>query len=186
MRKRQIPLTPQSCLWSSEAEIGWHWPMLVFGSVLLTDSTEICLFRITSLGWSQILAKINEGDVCLLLLSIFVARESQCLQWSHLAKSLGQAANFEVQLTTTTQQQRNFACYAASTCTWELCSGEGDFLNVQPGHSIGPRKLWNAGALTCVIHPYLLVSLAYNERLFKLHLFQDDGEPEAGRSVQRF
>ena len=41
--------------------------MLVFGSVLLTDSTEICLFRITSLGWSQILAKINEGDVCLLL-----------------------------------------------------------------------------------------------------------------------
>ena len=50
--------------------------MLVFGSVLLTDSTETCLFRITSLGWSQILAKVNEGDVCLLLLSIFVAREA--------------------------------------------------------------------------------------------------------------
>ena len=98
--------------------------MLVFGSVLLTDSTEICLFRITSLGWSQILAKINEGDVCLLLLSIFVARESQCLQWSHLAKSLGQAANFEVQLTTTTQQQHNLAFYAASACTWELVLGE--------------------------------------------------------------
>ena len=159
--------------------------MLVFGSVLLTDSTEICLFRITSLGWSQILAKINEGDVCLLLLlSIFVARESQCLQWSHLAKSLGQAANFEVQLTTTTQQQHNFAFYAASTCTWELCSGGGDLLKVQPGHSIGLRKLWNAGALTCVIHPYLLVSFTYNELLFKLHLFQDDGEPEAGQPVQ--
>ena len=98
--------------------------MLVFGSVLLTDSTEICLFRITSLGWSQILAKINEGDVCLLLLSIFVARESQRLQWSHLAKSLGQAANFEVQLTTTTQQQHNFALYAASACAWELVLGE--------------------------------------------------------------
>ena len=151
----------KSCLWSSEAEIGWHWPMLVFGSVLLTDSTEICLFGITSLGWSQILAKINEGDVCLLLLSIFAARESQCLQWSHLAKSLGQAANFEVQLTTTTQQQHNSAFYAASTCTWELCSGGGDLLKVQSGHSIGPRKLWNAGALTCVIHPYLL----YNELL---------------------
>ena len=139
--------------------------MLVFGSVLLTDSTEICLFRITSLGWSQILAKINEGDVCLLLLSIFVARESQCLQWSHLAKSLGQAANFEVQLTTTTQQQHNFAFYAASTCTWELCSGGGDLLKVQPGHSIGPRKLWNAGALTCVIHPYL-ACLFYLQRAF--------------------
>ena len=99
----------KSCLWSSEAEIGWHWPMLVFGSVLLTDSTEIC-FRITSLGWSQIFAKINEGDVCLLLLSIFIARESQCLQWSHLAKSLGQAANFEVQLTTTTTQLRFLRC----------------------------------------------------------------------------
>ena len=99
--------------------------MLVFGSVLLTDSTEICLFRITSLGWSQILAKISEGDVCLLLLSIFIARESQHLQWSHLAKSLGQAAaNFEVQLTTTTQQQHNFAFYAASACTWELVLGE--------------------------------------------------------------
>ena len=85
--------------------------MLVFGSVLLTDSTEICLFRITGLGWSH---------------SIFVARESQCLQWSHLAKSLGQAANFEVQLTTTTttQQQHNFAFYAASACTWELVLGE--------------------------------------------------------------
>ena len=96
--------------------------MLVFGSVLLTDSTEICLFRITSLGWSQILAKINEGDVCLLLLSF--SEESQRPQWSHLAKSLGQAANFEVQLTTTTQQQHNFAFYAASACTWELVLGE--------------------------------------------------------------
>ena len=27
---------------------------------------------------------------------------------------------------------------------------------MQPGHSIGPRKLRNAGALTCVINPYLL------------------------------
>ena len=97
--------------------------MLVLGSVLLTDSMEICLFRITSFGWSQILAEINEGDVCLLLCSIFVARESQCLQWSHFAKSLGQRANFEVQLTTTTQQQRNFAFYAAGTCAWALCSG---------------------------------------------------------------
>ena len=44
--------------------------------------------------------------------------------------------------------------------------------------------LWNAGALTCVIHPYLRVSFTYNELLFKLHLFQDDGEPEAGQSVQ--
>ena len=68
-------------------------------------------------------------------------------------------------------------------CTWELCSGGGDLLKVQPGHSIGTRKLWNAGALT-VIHPCLLVSFTYNEFLFKLHLFQDDGEPEAGQSVQ--
>ena len=144
--------------------------MLVFGSVLLTDSMEICLFRITGLGWSH---------------SIFVARESQCLQWSHLAKSLGQAATFEVQLTTSSQQQHNNAFYAASTCTWELCSGGGDLLKVQPGHSIGTRKLWNAGALT-VIHPCLLVSFTYNEFLFKLHLFQDDGEPEAGQSVPGF
>ena len=115
---------------------------------------------------------------------IFVAREGRCLQWPHLAKSLGQAANFEVQLTTTTQQQHNFAFYAASTCTWELCSGGGDLLEVQPGHSTGPRKLWNAGALTCVIHPYLLVSFTYNELLFNLHLFQDDGEPEGLQSVQ--
>ena len=41
-----------------------------------------------------------------------------------LAKSLGQAANFEVQLTTTTQQQHNFAFYAASACAWELVLGE--------------------------------------------------------------
>ena len=141
------------------------------------------MFRLTSLGWSQILAKINEGDVCLLLLSIFVARENQCLQRSHLAKSLGQAANLEVQLTTTTQQQHNFVFYAASTCTWELCFGGGDLLKMQPGHSIGPRKLWNTSALMCVIHPYFLVSFTYNELLFKLHLFQDDGEPEAGQSV---
>ena len=127
--------------------------MLVFGSVLLTDSTEICLFRITSLGWSQIHAKINEEDVCLLLLSIFIARESQCLQWSHLAKSLGQAADFEVQLAITTQQQHNFAFYAASTCTWGLCSGGGDLRKVQPGHSIGPWKLWNAD----VRHTFVLL-----------------------------
>ena len=87
--------------------------MLVFGSVLLTDSTEICLFHITSLGWSQIPAKINEGDVCLLLPSIFIARESQRLQWSHLAKSLGQAANFEAQLMTTTQQKTNTTSLSA-------------------------------------------------------------------------
>ena len=61
-------------------------------------------------------------------------------RWSHLAKSLGQAVNFEVQLTTTTQQQHNFAFYAASTCMWELCSGGGDLLKVQPGHGIDPRK----------------------------------------------
>ena len=94
------------------------------------------------------------------LLSILVARESQCLLWSHLAKSLGQATNFEVQQTTTTQQQHNFAFYAANSCTWELCSGGGDLLKVQPGHSIGPRKLWNAGALTCVIHSYTLTCLS--------------------------
>ena len=74
--------------------------MLVFGLVLLTDYTDICSFHITSLELSQILAKINEGDVCLLLLSF--SEESQRPQWSHLAKSLGQAANFEVQPTTTT------------------------------------------------------------------------------------
>ena len=110
-----------------------------------------------------------------------VARESQCLQWSHLAASLGQAANFEVQLTTT-----QLAFYTESTCTWELCSGGGDLLTVHPGHSIGPRKLWNAGALTCVIHPYWLVSFTYDELVFNLHLLQDDGEPEAGQSVQGY
>ena len=90
--------------------------MLAFGSVSRTNSTENCLFRITG---------INEGDVCLLLLSIFIARESQRrLQWPRLAKSLGQAANFEVQQTTTTQQLHNFAFYAASACTWELVLGE--------------------------------------------------------------
>ena len=57
-------------------------------------------------------------------------------------------------------------------------------LKVQPGHSIGPRKLWNAGALTRVIHLYLLVSFTYNELVFNFHLFQGDGEPEAGQSVQ--
>ena len=96
--------------------------MLVFGSVLLTDSTGNLHVSYYQLG-SQILAKINEGDFCLLLPSIFIAKESQCLRWSHLAKSLGQAANFEVQLTTTTQQQHNFAFYAASTCTGSLFWG---------------------------------------------------------------
>ena len=40
------------------------WLML-----LLTDHTEMCSFHITSLGWSQMLAKINDGDAC--LFSIF-------------------------------------------------------------------------------------------------------------------
>ena len=142
MRKQQIPVMPPSLASGlRKLKSDGTGQCLYLVRVLLTDSTEICLFRITSLGWSQILAKISDGDVCLLLLSIFVATESQCLQWSHLAKSLGQAANFEVQLTTTTQQQRNFAFYAASTCTWELCSGGGDLLKVQPGHSVGLRKL---------------------------------------------
>ena len=148
--------------------------MLVFGSVLLTDSTEICLFRITSLGWSQILAKINEGDVFLLPLSIFVARESQCLQWSHPAKSLGQAANFEAQLTTknsttTTTTQLRFLITLQVLVRGSFVLGEA----ISLGRSIGPRKLWNAGALKRVIHPYLLVSFAYNELLLKLHLFPD-------------
>ena len=40
-------------------------------------------------------------------------------------KSLGQAANFEVPPTATTPQQLDFFFYAASTRTWELCSGGG-------------------------------------------------------------
>ena len=115
------------------------------------------------------LAKINEGDVCLLLLSIFVARESQCLQWSHLAKSgssseLRSPINNKNSTTTTTATQLAF--YAASACMWELCSGGGDLLKVQPGHSIGPWKLWNASALTCVRHTPLFACLFYVQRAF--------------------
>ena len=46
LRERQIFVIPSSFrLWSSEVEIGWHWPMLVLGSVLLKDHTEICCFN---------------------------------------------------------------------------------------------------------------------------------------------
>ena len=34
----------QSRLWSSEAEIGWRWPMLVLRSVLLTDHPQFARF----------------------------------------------------------------------------------------------------------------------------------------------
>ena len=81
----------------------------------------------------------------------FIARKSQCLQWSHLARSLGLAAHYEVQLATTnsTTTPLRLRCkylYEGA------CFGRGDLLKVQPGHSIGPRKLWNAGALKCVMH----------------------------------
>ena len=137
----------------------------------------------TSLGWSQILAKSNEGDVCLFYFLYFIARESQCLQWSHLAKSLGQAANYEVQLTatnSTTTPLRLRCKYLYEGA----CFGRGDLLKVQPGHSIGPRKLWHAGALKCVIYFIYLLFFYYDGLLFKWHLFQDDGEPDAGQSVQ--
>ena len=147
--------------------------MLVLGSVLLTDSTEICLFRFTSLGWSQILAKINDGDVCLLLLSIYRSQGKPVPAVVPPCYVSGSSSELR-----SPTNNNTMAFYAESTCTWELCSGGGDLLNVHPGHSIGPRKLWNAGALTCVIHPYLLVSFTYNEFLFNLHLFPDDGEPE--------
>ena len=107
----------------------------------------------TSLGWLQILAKSNEGDVCLFYFFIlFYSQEGQCLQWSHLARSLGLSAHYEVQLTTTnsTTTPHRLRCKYLHE---GACFGRGDLLKVQPGHSIlGPRKLWNAGALKCVIH----------------------------------
>ena len=152
--------------------------MLVLGSVLLTDSMEICLFRITSFGWSQILAEISEGDVCLLLCSIFVARESQCLQWSHFAKSLGPKSELRSPTNnnnSTTTQLRFLRCRY-------LCVGALFWGNVQPGHSIGPRKLWNAGALTWRRAPVLLVFFAYNEVLNRMS--SKTMATEAGQSVQ--
>ena len=66
LRERQISVMLSSLrLWSLEADIGWHWPMLVFSSLLLR-TMDICLLPITSLGWSHMLAKISEGEVCLL------------------------------------------------------------------------------------------------------------------------
>ena len=99
-----------------------------------------------SLGWSQIPAKSNEGDICLFYFLYFIARKSQYLKWSHLDRSLDSAAHYEVQLTTTnsTTPPLRLRCkYLYEGASFE----RGDLLKVQPGHSIGPRKLWHAGAL---------------------------------------
>ena len=129
MRERQIPVMPPSLASGfRKLKSDGTGQCLYFGRYCSQTPRKFACFVLPA--WDQILAKINEGDVCLRLLSIFIARESQRLRWSHLAKSLGQAANFEVQLTTTTQQQQqqqqqhNFAFYAASACTWELVLGE--------------------------------------------------------------
>ena len=67
LRERQISVMLSSLrFWSSEAEIGWHWPMLVFSSVLLTDHGHLLASYYTSLGWSHMLAKISDGEVCFL------------------------------------------------------------------------------------------------------------------------
>ena len=109
-------------LWSSEAEIGWHWPMLVLSSVLLTDHTRVSYYQLGTVA-----------DACqdqrrgFLFTSTFSrVRESQRLQWSRrFAKSLGQAANFEVQptkTTATTTQLRSLRCkylnVGAQSATW--------------------------------------------------------------------
>ena len=65
------------------------------------------------------------------------------------------------------------------------CSGGGDLLKVQPGHIVLVRG--SCGMLVLLRASYTLIWLSlftYNEVLFKLHLYQDDGEPEAGQSVQ--
>ena len=116
--------------------------------------TEICSFHFKSLGWWQILVKINEGDVCLLLLSFFFSEPGKTSVYSGptllslWVKQQTSKSNQKQQL----QQQRNFAFSAASTCAWELCSGGGDLLTVQPGRSTGPRKLWDVGTFMCAIH----------------------------------
>ena len=116
-------------------------------------------------------------DVCLFYFLYFVARKSQCLQWSHLARSLGSAAHYEVQLTTTnsTTTPLRLRCKYLHE---GACFGRGDLLNVQPGHSIGPRKLWNAGALKCVMHFiccfYIMMGF-YSNGI--------SSEPEASQSV---
>ena len=72
LRERQISVMLSSLrLWSSEAEIGWQWPMLVPSSYACFSSycsqtMDICLLHIASLGWSHMLAKFNEGEVWLL------------------------------------------------------------------------------------------------------------------------
>ena len=86
-----------------------------------------------------------------ILLLFFIARKSQCLQWSHLARSLGLAAHYDFQLTTTNSTTTPLRLRCKYLCEG-ACFGRGDLLKVQPGHSIGPRKLRNAGALKCVIH----------------------------------
>ena len=86
----------------------------------------------------------------LLPLSIFVARESRCLQWSHLAKVSGSSSELRSptnnNISTTTQLGFLRCKYLyAGALFW----GRAIPLKfkVQPGHSIGPRKLWNAGTL---------------------------------------
>ena len=53
-----------SCLRKLTSDGAGQWFDLVrYCSQAFRDHAEICLFHFTSFGWSQMLAKINEGDV---------------------------------------------------------------------------------------------------------------------------
>ena len=100
---------------------------------------------------------------------VFIARESQRLQWSHLAKSLGQAANFELQpatTTTSTTTQPRFLC-----CKY-LCVGALFWISLQY-NLVTVLVLGSCGTLALSCAPYIFYLLAlftHSELLVQLIL----------------
>ena len=132
------------------------------------------------------LAKINEGDVCLLYFyTSFRVRESQRLQWSHLAK----ARLWVKQRTPTNNNNSNNNPTSFSTLQ-VLVRGSfvlGEAISLKCNLVI-VLVLGSCGTLARSRAPYvfyLLAPFTHNALLVQLVIsFQDDGEPEDGRSVQ--
>ena len=121
VRERQIPIMP---------------PSLASGlRKLKSDGTGQCLYLVrycsfTPRKFAYFVLSAWGGRKYLPRSTNFIARESQHLQWSHLAKSLDQATNFEVQFdnnnSTITQ-----LCFLRCKCLYVgACSGGGDLLKV--------------------------------------------------------
>ena len=97
------------------------------------------------------LAKMNEGGVCF---SDFVSESGKANAYNgptFLSLWVKQRTSKSHQQPQLHNNPTSFSTLRVLVRGSFVLEG-GDLLEVQPGHSNGPRKLWNAGALMRVIH----------------------------------